>query len=288
MKNSLKFISLIILLFLPLSCTAEEELTTIRITPTPEENEYEVYLLIGQSNMAGRGAPMTADDLKVMDGVWVLNGKDEPTPATNPLNIYSTVRKGESMQHIGPGTNFGKIVAKETGKKILLVVNALGDTSISLWQKTAGLIDRDGSIGKGRLQLYAEAVRRAKEGMKYGKLKGILWLQGEADRSDSKRASYMGLLKQLVSDLRADLGEQEVPFVAGELAYWVDKQPEFNQMLRTISDNIPNSDYISAEGAGRLVPAPSTDPHFSREGQLLLGTRYANKILEMNYNIKSH
>ena len=52
-----------------------------------------------------------------------------------------------------------------------------------------------------------------------------------------------------------------------------------NNMIRTISDNIPNSSCISSEGCGMLKDA--TDPHFNRDGQILLGQRYAEKVLQM-------
>ena len=50
-------------------------------------------------------------------------------------------------------------------------------------------------------------------------------------------------------------------------------------MLHGISERIPNSGWVSAEGCTPLKD--EKDPHFSRDGQILLGTRYAEKMHEM-------
>ncbi len=247
---------------------------------------YDVYLLIGQSNMAGRAGMQADDTTRTMQGVWLLNGDDVPEPARNPLNRYSTVRKDKnpnvySNQKINPGTAFGETVAAATGRKVLLVVNAMGETSIEEWAKTAPVIGLSSSIGKGRLQLYSEAVRRCKEAMKYGKLKAIIWHQGEGN--SNRVEEYPAQLAQLVSDLREDLGAPDVPFIAGELSYTRGKgSDEFNAMIRTISTFVDNSDWVSADG----VSAGKDRTHFDRAGQLELGKRYADKVLEMCYPAK--
>lgn len=249
---------------------------------TGQQEGYDVYLLIGQSNMAGRGYMLASDTTDTMPGVWLLNGQDIPEPARNPLNRYSTVRKRLNMQRISPGTTFGVTVAEKTGRKVLLVVNALGGSSITAWAPDAPMaIDKE-SAGYGRLQLYAEAVRRTREALKYGTLRGILWHQGEAD--SRRLPEYPAMLETLVENLRRDLNAPQVPFVAGELAYWRGSSKAFNEMIRGIDGFVPYSGWVSAEGLGQLID--ERDPHFSRDGQLLLGERYAQKILEMVYGME--
>ena len=237
-------------------------------------DEYDIYLLIGQSNMAGRGKLLEADTLNTMDGVWLLNDKNEPEPARNPLNKYSSVRKNYRMQQMSPGYGFATKLHKATGRKILLVHNARGGTAISWWLPESNYATPN---------YYSEAVRRTREAMKYGKLRGIIWHQGCAD-SGKALPLYMERLQKLAENLRRDLGESDVPFIAGELAYWRKSSVGFNNVIRTISEHIPFSDYVSAEGCGMLKN--EKDPHFNREGQLLLGERYADKILKMVYGIK--
>ena len=226
------------------------------------EQGYDVYLLIGQSNMAGRGKLLPKDYKEKLKGIYLLDDEGKPVPATHPFNQYSSIRKDMKMQQMNPGYGFAKKMRKYNRKRrILLVCNPRGGTSILEW-----------APGK---KYYTEAVRRCKEGMQYGELKGILWHQGCADAR--KRCDvYLDLLSTMVDSLRTDLGAGEVPFIAGELAYWRKTSPAFNEMIHGISDRIPNSGWVSAEGCTPLKD--ETDPHFSRDGQILLGTRYAVKM----------
>lgn len=233
---------------------------------------YDVYLLIGQSNMAGRGKMLPEDTLKALEGVYLLGPEGKPVPAMNPLNQYSTIRKDIRMQQICPGTAFSQEMYKRNGRKILLVMNARGATELDEWVEGT--------------EYFSEAVRRCKEGMNYGTLKGILWHQGCADSSRSKRESYLKRLAPMVKALRHELGVgEEVPFIAGELAYWRSSAAAFNKMIHGITEAVPNSAWVSAEGCGPLKPeslkTKSPDPHFSRDGQLLLGKRYAEKMIEI-------
>ena len=96
-----------------------------------QQSDYDVYLVIGQSNMAGRGE-MTEADKDVIPGVYILDDKDSIVPASAPLNIYSSVRKKKEIQGVNPAMSFCRLVAEKTSRKILLVVNARGGTSIEL------------------------------------------------------------------------------------------------------------------------------------------------------------
>ena len=279
MKKLLLY-SLLLLFFVPSSGSAAGGNKKDKAS----EKGYDIYLLIGQSNMAGRGKMILPEDTaRVMKGVWLLNEEGKPEPARNPLNRYSTVRKSMKMQQICPGTAFGEKVDRKTGRKVLLVVNALGGSSIKAWAKDAPMVADKGSIALGEKQLYAEAVRRTKEALPYGELKAILWHQGEADARQPE--AYKARLSALVENLRKDLGAPNVPFIAGEIAHWRSSSVGFNEMIRTISTFVPNSDWVSTEGAGMLKD--KTDPHFSRDGQLLIGERYADKVLKMCYPAKS-
>lgn len=68
-----------------------------------------------------------------------------------------------------------------------------GGSSIRSWVKNA----------KQSGGYYDEAIRRAKEAMKYGTLKAIIWHQGEADCHHPE--AYKEKIIQLMTDLRNDL-----------------------------------------------------------------------------------
>ena len=63
-----------------------------------KNGEYDVFLLIGQSNMAGRGHMIDGDEEIIDENVFILDEKGEVVPARNPLNIYSSIRKNDTAQ----------------------------------------------------------------------------------------------------------------------------------------------------------------------------------------------
>jgi len=230
----------------------------------------DLFLLIGQSNMCGRGT-MTPEYMDTLSNTFLLTPRAEMEPAVNPINKYSTVRKDLIYEQVGPGYGFSKSLVYLTGSNIGLVSNARGATAISSWTK--GSVDR----------LYEEAVLRMKAALKWGILKAILWHQGEADSKNPD--SYKTKLYNMVQNLRTDLESPNVFFVAGELAYWRDGgtgSTAFNSMIRTISTFIPNTSWVSAEGLTPLIDV--TDPHFDAKSQVIFGGRYADEVIKYCYN----
>ena len=249
-----------------------------------KEKQYDVYLFIGQSNMAGRGE-LLPEDTTVIPHAFILDGNDEIIPARAPLNLYSTIRKRVGMQKINPAYNFSKIVTGSSKNDMLMVVNARGDSALDEWLKGAPTgtfsikeTDDPELDGKPMPSFYDEAVRRAKIAMEHGQLKAILWHQGCSDSGPMAVRTYMDKLEGFVADLRSDLGVgEEVPFIAGELPYFFSGSRFFNQMIRTIEDHVPNSGWVSAEGC----TGNADSLHFSRAGQMILGQRYAEKYLSL-------
>lgn len=230
------------------------------VEPLPGGGDFDIYLCIGQSNMAGLG-PMIEGDDEPIEGVWVLNASGVPEVATNPLNRFSTV--GWGNQQISPAYGFCTSLYEKTGRPILLVMQARGGSSLSQW-----------AVGQW---LFNEAVSRTRIALRYGTLKGILWHQGEANSNTYR--TYMSNLKTIVSALREQIGAGNVPFVAGELQHDHVNAGEFNNMLHGISEEIPCSGWVSSYG----VTLIEDNLHHDRASQIMLGGRYADAIYEMVY-----
>ena len=245
--------------------------TTPITTHHSPNTQYDIYLCIGQSNMAGRAQVTGTSAQQPIEGVWLLNDKDEFEVAQNPLNRYSTIRKDLSMQRLSIAYMFSKKMHELTGQKVALVCNARGETSIRQWQK-----------GHER-GYYAEAVRRTREAMKYGTLRGIIWHQGEWDCTKDLQ-EYQQLLKQFISDLRQDLGCPDLPVVYGQISQWNWTKTEagtkpFNDMIIQMPAQIPNTACATSE---ELTPAIGEhDPHFSSKSQKTYGQRFAEKMIEL-------
>ena len=124
--------------------------------------EMELFLLIGQSNMAGRGVIEEQDKLP-HPRVFTLTKEETWAPAVEPIHFDRPDRLGTGL-----GRSFAKTLADlAPGKKVGLIPAAMGGSALDEW-KPGG-------------KLYTDAVRRAKVAMKNGRLRGILWHQGEAD-----------------------------------------------------------------------------------------------------------
>ncbi|MBQ4022088.1 MAG: sialate O-acetylesterase [Bacteroidales bacterium] len=259
-------------------------LSAVLVLASCGKKQYDVYLFIGQSNMAGRG-DLLPEDTTAIPHAFILDGNDEIIPAKAPLNLYSTIRKRVGMQKINPAYNFARTLAGTSGRDMLMVVNARGGSALDEWLKGAPTgtfsikeTDDPELDGQPMPSFYDEAVRRAKIAMEHGELKAIIWHQGCSDSGPMAVRTYMDKLEGFVADLRSDLGVgEEVPFIAGELPYFFSGSRFFNPMIRTIEDHVPNSSWVSAEGC----TGNADSLHFSRAGQMILGQRYAEKYLSL-------
>lgn len=227
-----------------------------------DAREMDIYLLIGQSNMAGR-APIETQDKDSIQNVFLFTGNQDKywEKAANPLNKYSTVRKSISMQKLGPGYGFAKeMIRLQPTKKIGLVVNARGGTSIEEWIP--------GGV------LYNEAVKQTKIALKSGVLKGVIWHQGEANSKGYN--SYMPQIEALINSLRKDLNMDDLPFVAGQLSADKPQRANFNKMILELPTVVKHTGVITTENTSTIDRT-----HFNSASQRLLGKRYAEEMLKL-------
>ncbi len=242
--------------------------------PTPQP---EVYLLIGQSNMAGR-APVAEADAGVVPRCFLLNAEDVWEPAQNPLNRHSTVRKDLCMQQLNPGYGFARrMLAEDAARTLGLVVNAKGGSSIEEWARGT--------------RFYTEAIRRTRAAQKIGTLKGVLWHQGEAN--SRRPAEYLAKLQALVANLRADLHAPDLPFVAGQIYDGpvddgpVDDGPvhqgekgggePINAEIARLPQTTPHTAVASSAGLTVMDRW-----HFDAASMKTLGARYAEAMLTLH------
>ena len=224
--------------------------------PPKPPGSLDIYLLIGQSNMAGR-AEIPEDARDIIDRCWLLNDKNEWEPARNPLNIHSSVRKGAGMQKLGPGYSFvRKMLEQDKDLNIGLIVNARGGTGIDEW------------LGKSKL--YWGARGRTKAAMRHGTLKGVLWHQGESDSRNPD--GYLEKLQILIGNLRADFNDTNLPFIAGQIA----DGPAINEQIAKLPETTHAAAFASSDGL-----TTSDRVHFDTKSQLLLGERYAEQMIRV-------
>ncbi len=224
--------------------------------------DMDLFLLIGQSNMAGRGA-VEAEDKVPHPRVFTLTKEETWAPAVEPIHFDRPDRLGTGL-----GRTFGIVLAKMApGKKIGLIPAAMGGSALDEW-KPGG-------------KLYTDAVRRAKAAMKSGKLRGILWHQGEADSSKLELIrSYQARWLAVMESLRAELGD--VPIVVGELGQFLYTREKDYQMARLINEQLAmlavngkRVAFVSSQGLGHKGDVL----HFDSAGLREFGRRYAHAFL---------
>lgn len=220
-----------------------------------ELKDLDLYLLIGQSNMAGR-APIETQDERVLPGVFLFTDTGGWEAATNPINRYSSVRKNLSMQRLSLGFSFAESMAKaEPDRFIGLISNARGGTRIEEW-----------APGK---ELYVEAIKRAQAAQKNGTFRGILWHQGEGNSRDP---DYLEKFEELVKAIRKDLGDPDLPVVVGQ----VEGTRPINQLLAIVPERIPGTGVAFSED---LTTYDGT--HFDSESLREFGRRYAAEMAKL-------
>ncbi|MBC8154473.1 MAG: sialate O-acetylesterase, partial [Bacteroidetes bacterium] len=190
----------------------------------------QLFLLIGQSNMAGRGA---VDAETPHPRIWMLTKEQTWVPAQDPLHFDKPAVVG-----VGPGLAFAQKVADAHAEQhIGLIPGAVGGSAIDVWEPGA-------YYAPTKSHPYDEAIERAKKAFENGQLAGILWHQGESDSRPDKAAVYAQKLTILIKRIRADLRAENVPVLIGTLGdFYVQKNPNarsINTILTALPATLPN------------------------------------------------
>ena len=257
----MKKLALLVSLLL-LGCGAE--------TPAPEtepEPPLWLFVLAGQSNMAGRGA-MEAIDSTPHPRVFALKPDGSWGPAAEPLHWDKP-----NIVGVGPGYAFGRAMAERFPEvRIGLIPTAVGGSSIRAWVP-GGLHEQTQS------HPWDDALQRIAHVRDTigGELKGIIWHQGESDSKDY-HDEYAGAIADLVARFRAELGEPALPFVAGQMgAFYVEAHPGseiVNAAIAAMPNSVENTAFVSAEGTVHK----GDDVHFDSASARAIGERYAEAM----------
>ena len=215
-------------------------------------------LLIGQSNMAGRGfiddvSPIYNEHIKMLrNGRWQMMAE--------PLNF------DRHISGIGPAASFAQAWTEDyPGESIGLIACAEGGSSIDEWT-IDGLLTR-------------HAISEAKFAMESSEIIGVLWHQGESDSFGERYKTYEDKLLSLFKHLREELKVPDIPIIIGELGHYLGEvgfgksaveYNQINQILSKVAHNNGNCYFVTSEG----LTANPDGIHIDAISQRKFGLRY--------------
>ena len=215
-------------------------------------------LLIGQSNMAGRGfiedvSPIYNEDIKMLrNGRWQMMAE--------PLNF------DRHVSGVGPAASFAHAWTEaHPGEFIGLIPCAEGGSSIDEWA-IDGILTR-------------HAIFEAKFAMETSDLVGILWHQGESDSYGERYKTYEDKLISLFKHLREELNAPDIPILIGELGHYLGEvgfgksaveYKQINEILSQVAHSEKNCYFVTSKG----LTANPDGIHINALSQRKFGLRY--------------
>ena len=221
-------------------------------------------LIIGQSNMAGRGFANEVEPIK-NDKIKVLrNGRWWPMYVpVNPDRVTSGINLVES---------FADLYANEKDVTTGIIPCADGGTSLNQW-----------AVGE---LLFDHTLYMAELAMRSSDIAAVLWHQGESDCADNLYPYYEEKLAKIMEALREKLGLYNVPFLFGGLGDYLKDYPNgdihknythINDALKSYVSKNEMTGFVSAEGLG----SNPDKLHFSAAALREFGVRYYKEFLKL-------
>ena len=226
------------------------------------------FLMVGQSNMAGRGDFGEVESINNADCYMLRMGKWQRM--SEPINPDRAIFDNKFHSGTNLCASFADRYAKHFNKKIGLIPCADGGTTISQWQP--------GEI------MFDHAVMMAKLAMRSSNFGGILWHQGESDCTEANISLYKGRAIHMIAELRKALNAENLPFIFGEVSEDItpvwnfgEYPKQMNSIFREMQREIPNCRLVSAKG---LTLKPD-GIHFNSVSLREFGSRYFDAYLEL-------
>jgi len=223
------------------------------------------FLLIGQSNMAGRGFREDVPPLENPRVSVLRMGRFQP--------FFHPVHNDRSTAGVCLAESFADLYAKEQDADVGLIPCADGGTCLDQWMPGGLLFDH--ACAMAELAARASVIR------------GILWHQGEADCKENLYPHYEEKLTVILTVLRERLGLADVPVLLGglgdfladcKLADCLKNYPHVNAALARTANTLPNAAFVSAKG----LRANPDNLHFNSVSLREFGIRYYREFLKLD------
>lgn len=234
-----------------------------------ETNERIVsFLMIGQSNMAGRGDVNDVDPIK--NNMCYMLRMGSWQRMSEPINPDRTNKESKFRSGVSLAASFADEFAKFSQMPVGLIPCADGGTKISQWQP--------GSV------LFDHAVMMTKLAIRTSEFGGIIWHQGESDCKDFDRNRYRNMFLNTMTELRKTLNAEGLPLIIGEISEKIlpvwnvgDGPQKLNKLLHELKNEIPYCEIASADG----LTLKEDGLHFDSPSCREFGRRYFEKYKQL-------
>ena len=225
------------------------------------EKDLVVFLLMGQSNMSGRG-DLSASPLPHPEVFSWQKDSVQWKVATEPL----CEDHPKAAAGLAPLFAEHFLLSSSSSSSVGFIPTAIGGSPLSSWEP-------DGEHYKTTLKNLHSALSEAPSQFRSVRVGGVLFHQGETDALDETLSgTYADRLKGVVDRLRSDLEAPELPFVAGELGAFCKAEytATVNAAMHSVAEVVPKMCVVRVEG---LVDK-GDNLHFDTNSLHALGKRY--------------
>ena len=264
------------IIFLQLSATLNGQSHTQNFPTTvehvhqlPQADNLWVFLLTGQSNMAGRGFVEPQDTIS-SKRILTIDKTGQWIYAKEPLHFYEP-----KMAGLDCGISFGRQLLEAVPNNVTIAILpcAVGGSSIEQWLNDE--THRD-------VQLLSNFKNKVDIAKKQGTIKGILWHQGESDANEKRIPNYVENLEKLTKQFRQIVGNDSLPIILGQLGRYAEPNKKrqqwraINKIIRNYARKNAYTDVISSKGLNEK----GDKVHFDGASQREMGKRFATQFLK--------
>ena len=267
--------------------------TLVNAAPNPN---FHIYIAYGQSNMAGNGEIVPAEDQATDPKNFLMIASHNANASQRSGRTTQSIETGKwypaippmfhPTENLSPADYFGRaMVDSLPGVTVGIIPVAIGAVAIKAFDKDqyqAYFNSAESYIKNWARDYdsnpYQRIVDLGKKAKEVGVIKGFIFHQGETDGSGTEwQNTVYKTYKDIVNALELD--ENEVAFVAGEMLQEGNNCcSSKNGGIAQLKSKFKKFGLASSKG----LQGNGKDPyHFGRAGVIELGKRYCSEMLKL-------
>ncbi len=247
-----------------------------------------VFILSGQSNMSGGGDVngMTIDideavssKVRIWDASGYMRNKDYAMTWMSLKELQSK-KAADNQNKIGPEFGFAKAMSETfPADQLYFIKVARGGKAIAEFLPHEKGKSNEYTVLMSNLDNALAKIEGEYE------IAGVIWMQGESDTKEEKTAmAYEENLTRLISILRTETKNPDLPVVVGRLSIHILESPKFSfdhtkivqKGQEAVAKKVPNVSIINSDA----LSLRDDFTHFNGPGQVALGEMFGVAMIK--------